>query len=136
MELTKNTFRKIILVSLGLMILQFIIHFFPFLTDYGPLEEQLNGPKLSILEDDAVYLSIIFIILFMAFISMFLLYFFKSIGRPLYVASILLGAIFGTLGSDTILHANNLILYELGSFVEIFVIVIIYFTPLKKEFEK
>jgi hypothetical protein len=65
-----------------------------------------------------------------------LLYLFNPIGRLLYTISIFLILIIVMLSGDSIEYSILYPLEYVGSFLEVFIAYLVYFTPLKKEFDK
>jgi len=136
MDLTRNTFRKIILFSVVLLLPVSSVEYLPFFSDYELLEEQLHQGYISKLIGREVELSILIVLLLTYLISLFLLYFFKPIGRTICMGSYLLMIVFIMISGDMIQYSLSYPIELLDSFLEIFILYLIYLTPLKKEFEK
>jgi hypothetical protein len=139
MELTINYFRKIIL----LCILIFVVNvstigadFLPFFTNYELLDEQLFQGYVPLSKVPEVFLAIMLLPLVSYLAGLVLLYRLNPIGRPLFLVSIIIIVLFVMLGSDSIERSIFYPLDVIENFLDIFIIYLIYFTPLKKEFEK
>jgi len=136
MELTRNTFKTIILLSFIVLFMGFGIETFLFFNNYEVLEEKLHQGYISQLISSDVYFLIFVFILFTHLISLVLLYLFKPIGRPIYTASYILIIIGIMLSGDWIQYSLTYPFEILEAFLEIFILYLIYLTPLKNEFAK
>jgi hypothetical protein len=136
MELTQGTLRKTVLCSIIVTVLAVTVEYLPFFTDYEVLENKLSlsyidqiiGLELSILTTS--------LLLIIHFVGLILLYLFKPIGRPIYLWSYLLIGLYLMFNGDWIQYSLSHPLETIGSFLEIFILYLIYLTPLKVEFEK
>ena len=135
MNISKSNFRKIILLSVCLTLLSILLDVVvSVFVNYGHIESELS---LGIIEKIPLWgLLAVTVLLFAAAIaSMVLLYRFASIGRTLYTGSFIVGTFLVMFGGDAIHYS---ILYPLDyfiSFLDIFIIYLIYFTPLKERFK-
>ena len=142
MEITRNNFKKILLLNILLIFIfipvELIFALFTNydLLNYDLLEDKLNkGYLANFVNDDMEYY--IYIILFILYlISIAFLYFLKPIGRIFYLATMISVNIFLTLNGDTINYGLSIVVNEFSIFLDYFILYIIYFTPFKNEFEK
>ena len=131
MTLTRKLFRRVILLSFITTIVFVAIEFLPFFTNYELLEEQLHPGYIS---EDLFF--VLFIMLFLGWLlSLILLYLFKPISRIMYMISILGIIILSMFTGDMIFYAITYPLSWFESFLDIFIMYLIYLTPLKKEFK-
>ena len=136
MDINRNGFKLIILVTVLISLIGFVAEYLPFFTNYENLEEQLNqGFIFEALNPNMIMLAII-IPLLINLTGLILLYLFNPIGRLLYTISILLILIIVMLSGDSIEYSILYPLEYVGSFLEVFIAYLVYFTPLKKEFDK
>ena len=135
MDIPKNSFRKIILFSFFILFAHVGIELLPIFSDYQLLEEQLYQGIIIKFVSPSFLILILFLLFIAILLSFFLLYFFKPYGRMLYLISTLISYIYLMLGGDWIQYSLTYPLELLGSFLEIFILYLIYLTPLKKEFE-
>ena len=137
MNITRDVFKKIILLSVVVTFGGIASEYLPFLSDYGVLREQLHQGYISkVIGHGIVEISIMVILLLTYLISLILLYFFKPIGRPIYLVTFLLTIVYLMTAGDIIQYSILYPLDILGSFLEIFILYLIYFTKLKMEFDK
>jgi len=139
MELTINFFRKIILLNLLIFVggvSTIGADFLPFFTNYELLEEQLFQGYIHLFKVPEVYLSIALLVLVLNLAGLFLLYKLNPIGRPLFLVSIIILVLCVMLNEDYIERSIFYPLTVIENFLDIFTIYLIYFTPLKREFEK
>ena len=114
----------------------FVAEYLPFFTNYENLEEQLNqGLIFETLNPNMIMLAIVIPFL-INLTGLILLYLFNPIGRLLYTISILLILIIVMLSGDSIEYSLLYPFEYVGSFLEVFIAYLVYFTPLKKEFDK
>ena len=129
----KQTFKNLVLLTFFIVVLSFISMFFES-AEITYLNEQLNS-KTS---DTQVYiLGIIALILLIAFlINLFFLYEFKKIGKPmflfLFIIQFFILPFMGTYAYEPFTY----IIEGLGWAASGAILVFLYFTPIKKEFEK
>ena len=136
MDINRNGFKLIILVTVLISLIGFVAEYLPFFTNYENLEEQLNqGLIFETLNPNMIMLAII-IPLLINLTGLILLYLFNPIGRLLYTISIFLILIIVMLSGDSIEYSILYPLEYVGSFLEVFIAYLVYFTPLKKEFDK
>ena len=135
-DINRNGFKLIILVTVLISLIGFVAEYLPFFTNYENLEEQLNqGFIFEALNPNIIILAII-IPLLINLTGLILLYLFNPIGRLLYTISIFLILIIVMLSGDSIEYSLLYPLEYVGSFLEVFIAYLVYFTPLKKEFDK
>ena len=136
MDINRNGFKLIILATVLISLIGFVAEYLPFFTNYENLEEQLNqGLIFETLNPNMIMLAII-IPLLINLTGLILLYLFNPIGRLLYTISIFLILIIVMLSGDSIEYSILYPLEYVGSFLEVFIAYLVYFTPLKKEFDK
>ena len=136
MDINRNGFKLIILVTVLISLIGFVAEYLPFFTNYENLEEQLNqGFIFEALNPNMIMLAII-IPLLINLTGLILLYLFNPIGRLLYTISIFLILIIVMLSGDSIEYSLLYPFEYVGSFLEVFIAYLVYFTPLKKEFDK
>ena len=129
----KQTFKNLVLLTFFIVVLSFISMFFES-AEITYLNEQLNS-KTS---DTQVYiLGIIALILLIAFlINLFFLYEFKKIGKPmflfLFIIQFFILPFIGTYAYEPFTY----IIEGLGWAASGAILIFLYFTPIKKEFEK
>ena len=135
-DINRNGFKLIILVTVLISLIGFVAEYLPFFTNYENLEEQLNqGFIFEALNPNIIILAII-IPLLINLTGLILLYLFNPIGRLLYTISIFLILIIVMLSGDSIEYSLLYPFEYVGSFLEVFIAYLVYFTPLKKEFDK
>jgi len=135
MELSKESFRKIILVSIGFFVLSFGLDSIPLFSNYEILEEQLHQGYLHQWVSPEIRLIILLFPIVLWLIGLFLLYWFKPIGRTVYLISYITTIIVLILSGDWIQYSLSYPLEVVSGFLEIFILYLIYLTPLKNEFE-
>ena len=137
MEITKINFKKILLLNIILVFIYVPVELISSIfTNYDILEDKLHkGYLLNILNDDIQ--AIILLVLFVTYIvSIASLYFFKPIGRPLYLFNLVAIYIFLMLTGDQIYYGLTIAINDFTVFLDFFILYLIYLTPFKKEFEK
>ena len=135
MDINRNGFKLIILATLLILLVGFVVEYLSFFTNYENLEEQLDqGLIFEVLNPNMIILVII-IPLLINLSGLMLLYLFNPIGRLLYTISILLILIIVMLSGDSIEYSLLYPFEYVGSFLEVFIAYLVYFTPLKKEFD-
>ena len=135
MDITKDLFKKIILFSVAMAILCFGIEFLNFRSEYGNLEEQLHQGYLLQMISAEVMLVILLLLILLCLISLFLLYRFNPLGRFLYLLSMILLTLVIMLSGDWIQNSLFYPLEMLLSFLDLFILYLIYFSPLREEFK-
>ena len=129
----KKTFKNLILLTFFLMVLTIISLFFES-AEVAYLYEQLHSSD----SDAKVYtLGIIGLVFFIAYlINLFFLYEFKKIGKPMFlfffISQFFILPFIGIIVTDPF----GYIIEGLGWSANAAILVFLYFTPIKKEFEK
>ena len=136
MDMNRNGFKLIILATVLISLIGFVAEYLPFFTNYENLEEQLNQGLIFEALDPNMIILVIIIPLLINLSGLILLYLFNPIGRLLYTISILLILIIVMLSGDSIEYSLLYPFEYVGSFLEVFIAYLVYFTPLKKEFDK
>ena len=136
MDINRNGFKLIVLATVLISLIGFIAEYLPFFTNYENLEEQLNQGLIFETLNPNMIILVIIIPLLINLTGLILLYLFNPIGRLLYTISILLILIIVMLSGDSIEYSLLYPFEYVGSFLEVFVAYLVYFTPLKKEFDK
>ena len=136
MDINRNGFKLIVLATVLISLIGFIAEYLPFFTNYENLEEQLNQGLIFETLNPNMIILVIIIPLLINLTGLILLYLFNPIGRLLYTISILLILIIVMLSGDSIEYSLLYPFEYVGSFLEIFIVYLVYFTPLKKEFDK
>ena len=127
----KVIFKRLILLDLLLLILIFISAFFEseLVIAFNESISQSNN-----MNDMLIVIALVFFLLYL--VNLYLLYKFKNIGKQMYLFLFILGSILlllmGIVASDPII----LLLDGLGWANSGAILVFLYFTPIKKEFEK
>ena len=125
----KNTFKKLILLDLFLLI---TVIFFAIFTDES--EQVLNFYENQETSNFVLILTVIYIFIYLS--SCFLLYKFKKIGKILYLISFIFSGfivlIEGPVALDSLIYLiDGLYMAASGA-----ILTFLYFTPIKKEFDK
>ena len=136
MEITKKKFRAILLISVWFPLIGIIAEFLPAFNNYEILEEQLNQGFLFNSLNIYVFVTLFSLVGICYIASIILLYLIKPIGRLLYVVSLFLFLIIIMFAGDNIEYSLLYPIEYVGSFLEIFIIYVIYLTPIKEEFKK
>ena len=125
----KNTFKKLILINLLLIITVIFLSVF--------LDESEQVFNFYENDDTSNFLLILILIyIFIYFTSCFLLYKFKKIGKILYLISFIFSGfivlIEGPVALDSLIYLiDGLYMAASGA-----ILTFLYFTPIKKEFDK
>jgi hypothetical protein len=135
MDINRNGFKLIILATVLISLVGFVAEYLPFFTNYENLEEQLNQGLIFEALNPNIIILVIIIPLLINLSGLILLYLFNPIGRLLYTLSIFLTLIIVMFSGDTIEYSLLYPFEYVGSFLEIFIVYLVYFTPLKKEFD-
>jgi len=135
MDIHRDGFKLIILATILISLVGFVAEYLPFFTNYENLEEQLNQGLIFEALDPNMIILVIIIPLLINLSGLILLYLFNPIGRLLYTISIFLILIIVMLSGDSIEYSLLYPFEYVGSFLEVFIAYIVYFTPLKKEFD-
>ena len=136
MDINRNGFKLIVLATVLISLIGFIAEYLPFFTNYENLEEQLNQGLIFETLNPNMIILVIIIPLLINLTGLILLYLFNPIGILLYTISILLILIIVMLSGDSIEYSLLYPFEYVGSFLEVFIAYLVYFTPLKKEFDK
>ena len=136
MDIHRNGFKLIILATILISLVGFVAEYLPFFTNYENLEEQLNQGLIFEALNPNMIMIIVIIPLLINLTGLILLYLFNPIGRLLYTISIFLILIIVMLSGDSIEYSLLYPFEYVGSFLEVFIAYLVYFTPLKKEFDK
>ena len=129
----KKIFRKLILIELALIVLM-LISIFIESEEIAYMNEQLS----SGFSDLYILIGGIFavIVLLMYLVNLFLLYKFKNIGKPMYLVLLLVMALGSLLGGPIVYEPSDYLIDGLGWATSGAILVLLYFSPIKKEFEK
>jgi hypothetical protein len=133
MEITKSLFRKLIIayfLSLVVAVLSY-----EYLYQYE-LDDVLFKGYLYHFLDEITALVLLLVVFILGIVSLILIYFFKGIGRSLYLFSLISEYIIIMFMADEISISILLPLEGVTTFLEIFILYLIYLTPLKLEFVK
>ena len=136
MDINRNGFKLIVLATVLISLISFVAEYLPFFTNYENLEEKLNQGLIFETLNPNMIMLVIIIPLLINLTGLILLYLFNPIGRLLYTISILLILIIVMLSGDSIEYSLLYPFEYVGSFLEVFIAYLVYFTPLKKEFDK
>ena len=129
----KTIFKRFVLLDFSIFVLSFIAFFFisPEITH---LEEDLNSNFSDTYIMGIGVIAIIYIIAYL--INLFLLYKFKSIGKPMYLVLFIVGALLilsmGISVSEPFIYLIDGLSWATSGAILVF----LYFTPIKKEFEE
>ena len=127
----KIIFKRLILLDLSLLILMIIAVFYESEVVVAFNESVNPSSDISNMLD---WIALIILVLFL--VNLYLLYKFKSIGKQMYLFLFIIGSILSLLMG---VNAADPILYLLDGFgwaCSGAILVFLYFTPIKKEFEK
>ena len=98
------------------------------------LEEDLNSNFSDTYIMGIGVIAIIYIIAYL--INLFLLYEFKSIGKPMYLVLFIVGALLILSMGISVSEPFIYLIDGLASAVSGAILVLLYFSPIKKEFDK
>ena len=127
----KIIFKRLILLDLSLLILMIIAVFYESEVVVAFNESVNPSSDISNMLD---WIALIILVLFL--VNLYLLYKFKSIGKQMYLFLFIIGSILSLLMG---INAADPIFYLLDGFgwtCSGAILVFLYFTPIKKEFEK
>ena len=127
----KIIFKRLILLDLSLLILMIIAVFYESEVVVAFNESVNPSNDISNMLD---WIALIILVLFL--VNLYLLYKFKSIGKQMYLFLFIIGSILSLLMG---INAADPIFYLLDGFgwaCSGAILVFLYFTPIKKEFEK
>ncbi len=127
----KIIFKRVILLDLLLLILIFISAFFEseLVIAFNESISQSNN-----MNDMLIVIALVFFLLYL--VNLYLLYKFKNIGKQMYLFLFILGSILLLLMGIGAYDPIILLLDGLGWANSGAILVFLYFTPIKKEFEK
>jgi len=127
----KIIFKRLILLDLSLLILILISIFFEseIVISFNEGISQSNN-----MNDMLGVISLVFLVLYL--VNLYLLYKFKNIGKQMYLFLFILGSIFVLLMGISAYDPIFYLLDGLGWANSGAILVFLYFTPIKKEFEK
>ena len=125
----KTIFKRLILLDLLLIILMVVAVFFESaeVTDFNKYFESEFSNSLLIIG------GILYLIYL---INLFLLYRFISIGKQMYLIVFVLGIILSLIAGVSAVDSWLYVIDRLGWSVSGAILVLLYFSPIKKEFEK
>ena len=126
----KIIFKRLILLDLSLLILMIIAVFYESEVVVAFNESVNPSSDISNMLD---WIALIILVLFL--VNLYLLYKFKSIGKQMYLFLFIIGSILSLLMG---INASDPIFYLLDGFgwaCSGAILVFLYFTPIKKEFE-
>ena len=127
----KIIFKRLILLDLSLLILMIIAVFYE--SEVVVAFNESVNPSSDI-SNMLGWIALIILVLFL--VNLYLLYKFKSIGKQMYLFLFIIGSILSLLMG---INAADPIFYLLDGFgwaCSGAILVFLYFTPIKKEFEK
>jgi len=124
----KTIFKRLVLLDLSLIILLFVSVFFE-------SEEVLRfNESLNPISNMILTLSGILLLVYL--INLFLLYRFISIGKQMYLIVFVLGIILSLIVGASAVDPWLYVIDGLGWSVSGALLILLYFSPIKKEFEK
>lgn len=123
-------FKRLILIDVA------IISFFIALAVFIPESDVVSDFNLNIPEQHNFYYILIFVWLIIFYISIYLLYNFKSLGKQLYLANFIFVILLDLFGGPVALDEWVYVIDILTSALSGAILVLLYFSPLKKKFSK
>lgn len=123
-------FKRLILIDVA------IISFFIALAVFIPESEVVSDFNLNIPEQHNFYYILIFVWLIIFYISIYLLYNFKPLGKQLYLANFIFVILLDLFGGPVALDEWVYVIDILTSALSGAILVLLYFSPLKKKFNK
>ena len=124
----KTIFKRLILLDLSLFIVIIVTIFFE--------SEEVIKFTENLDEPSNVFLALAGIWLLVYFVNLFLLYKFKSIGKQMYPFIYIIALVLALLGGPIALDPWTYVLDGIEMSVAGALLVLLYFSPIKKEFEK
>ena len=124
----KTIFKRLILLDLLLIILLIVTIFFE--------SEEVIKFTENLDEPSNVFLTLAAIWLLAYFVNLFLLYKFKSIGKQMYPFIYIIALVLALLGGPIASDPWTYVLDGIEMSVAGALLVLLYFSPIKKEFEK
>ena len=125
----KTIFKRTILLDFSLLILMIIILFYPS-TEVAQFNQYYEN------ELSGSFLILVLILQLAYVINLFLLYKFKSIGKKIYIILFVLMWTLSLLVPPSAADAFQNVIMGLGYTISGAILVFLYFTPIKKEFDK
>ena len=123
-------FKRLILIDVV------IISFFIALAVFIPESDVVSDFNLNIPEQHNFYYILIFVWLIIFYISIYLLYNFKPLGKQLYLANFIFVILLDLFGGPVALDEWVYVIDSLTSALSGAILVLLYFSPLKKKFSK
>ena len=124
----KTIFKRLVLLDLSLIILIIVTIVFE--------SEKVIKFTENLDEPSNVFLTLTGIWLLAYFVNLFLLYKFKSIGKQMYPFIYIIGLVLALLGGPIALDPWTYVLDGIEMSVAGALLVLLYFSPIKKEFDK
>ena len=124
----KTIFKRLILLDLSLFIVIIVTIFFE--------SEEVRKFTENLDELSNVFLTLAGIWLLAYFVNLFLLYKFKSIGKQMYPFTYIIALLLALLGGPIALDPWIYVLDGIEMSVAGALLVLLYFSPIKKEFDK
>ena len=124
----KKIFKRLILLDLSLFIVIIVTIFFE--------SEEVIKFTENLDEPSNVFLTLTGIWLLAYFVNLFLLYKFKSIGKQMYPFIYIIGLVLALLGGPIASDPWTYVLDGIEMSVAGALLVLLYFSPIKKEFDK
>ena len=124
----KKIFKRLILLDLSLFIVIIVTIFFE--------SEEVIKFTENLDEPSNVFLTLAGIWLLAYFVNLFLLYKFKSIGKQMYPFIYIIGLVLALLGGPIASDPWTYVLDGIEMSVAGALLVLLYFSPIKKEFDK
>ena len=124
----KTIFKRLVLLDLSLFILIIVTIFFE--------SEEVIKFTENLDEPSNVFLTLAGIWLLAYFVNLFLLYKFKSIGKQMYPFIYIIGLVLALLGGPIASDPWTYVLDGIEMSVAGALLVLLYFSPIKKEFDK
>ena len=124
----KTIFKRLVLLDLSLIILIIVTIVFE--------SEKVIKFTENLDEPSNVFLTLTGIWLLAYFVNLFLLYKFKSIGKQMYPFIYIIGLVLALLGGPIASDPWTYVLDGIEMSVAGALLVLLYFSPIKKEFEK
>ena len=123
-------FKRLVLIDVA------IISFFIALAVFIPESDVVSDFNLNIPEQHNFYYILIFVWLIIFYISIYLLYNFKPLGKQLYLANFIFVILLDLFGGPVALDEWVYVIDILTSALSGAILVLLYFSPLKKKFNK
>ena len=126
----EKIFKRLVLIDVA------IISFFIALAVFIPESDVVSDFNLNIPEQHNFYYILIFVWLIIFYISIYLLYNFKPLGKQLYLANFIFVILLDLFGGPVALDEWVYVIDILTSALSGAILVLLYFSPLKKKFNK